>query len=435
MRRRALEACRAYFEAHGAAAPLVPGSSYLAASAKSVDGDDLANLVDASLDMWLTAGRFSLEFEATLPKYFNRRANALLVNSGSSANLVAASAFGSPLLNRGDRRPMQAGDEVVTAAAGFPTTINPILQNGWVPRLVDVDLKTLNALPETVIEACTPKTRAIFLAHTLGNPFRADVLAKFCQERGMFLLEDCCDAFGATLSDGPVGSFGDYATLSFYPAHHMTMGEGGAVVSRNARLRRAAASMRDWGRDCWCEPGEDNTCGKRFTQQHGELPFGYDHKYTYSSIGYNLKATDMQAALGLSQLKKVDGFVQARRRNWAFLYEGLTQSPTLREHLEPVEPTPGSDPSWFAFPLICRPHVDRNRLVSFLEKEKIGTRLVFAGNIAKQPAYQQVKFAGLAPMPNTEAIMQRAFWLGVHPRLNTSCLSYMLETLEKGLRL
>jgi CDP-6-deoxy-D-xylo-4-hexulose-3-dehydrase len=433
LRQQALAACQAYHRAQATAQNLRPGEAYLPASAKVVDEADLAGLVDASLDMWLTAGRFSLQFEATLPTYFARRPKALLVNSGSSANLVAASSFASPLLKKGDLAPMLPGDEVITAAAGFPTTINPIIQNGWRPCLVDVDATTLNALPEAIKAARGPKTRAVFLAHTLGNPYQVDELASWCKQEGLFLLEDCCDAFGATISGRPVGSFGDFATLSFYPAHHITMGEGGAVLPRTSRLRRIAASLRDWGRDCWCEPGQDNTCGKRFAWKLGDLPEGYDHKYTYSSIGYNLKATDMQAALGLTQLAKVEGFIAARRRNWAHLYQGIRSSPILNEALQPTEPTPGSDPSWFGFPMLCSPGIDRHALILYLEAQRVGTRLVFAGNVVKQPAYRHVDFRIPAPLHQTDRIMHQAFWIGVHPRLDARCCDYMLEQLEAGI--
>ncbi len=434
LRQQAIAACEAYYAAEGQAQVLQPGSDYLPAAAKDVNGADLATLVDACLDMWLTAGRFSLAFEAALPKYFARKAKALLVNSGSSANLVAATALGSPLLKPYDLQPMQPGDEVITAAAGFPTTLNPILQNGWRACLVDVDCRTLNALPEAIMAAKGPKTRGVFLAHTLGNPFEVDRLAAWCQQENLYLLEDCCDAFGATVNGRPVGSFGDYASLSFYPAHHMTMGEGGAVLPRNSRLRRVAASIRDWGRDCWCEPGQDNTCGKRFDWQLGKLPAAYDHKYTYSSIGYNLKATDMQAALGLSQLQRVGDFIAARRRNWASLYAGIKASPLLCEYLHPTEPSARSDPSWFGFPLLCHANISRQKLINFLEARRIGTRLVFAGNITKQPAYSGVDFRIPAPLPNTDRIMQQAFWIGVHPRLDAGCCAYMLESLEAGVR-
>jgi CDP-4-dehydro-6-deoxyglucose reductase, E1 len=428
------EACRAVFQKEHVLRPFIAGVTYVPASAKVMDVNDMLSLVDASLDLWLTAGRYSNEFEAALPKLFNRRANALLVNSGSSANLVAASSLGSPLLAEKGIEPLKPGDEVITAAAGFPTTINPILQNNWRAVLIDVDAETLNASLDGLMAARTSKTRAVILAHTLGNPYRADLISKWCEQEGLYLIEDCCDALGATVAGDPAGSFGDYATLSFYPAHHITMGEGGAVISRSARWRRAAESMRDWGRDCWCEPGKDNTCGKRFEWQLGGLPCGYDHKYTYSSIGYNLKATDMQAAIGMSQLEKVPKFVAARRRNWRKLFEGINASPLLQKHLKPVAPVEETDPSWFGFPMHCINGTNRNKLIAFLEDHKVGTRLVFGGNMTKQPAYKNVDFLIPAPLTNTDLIMTNAFWIGVHPALDEARINYMLEQLEAGIR-
>lgn len=434
-----LHACEAFFAEEHAPKPFVPGKTYLPATTKLLDVGDLTALIDASLDLWLTAGRFAEAFEAALPARFMRKAKALLVNSGSSANLLAVSCLGVPEIgDNADIPPLQPGDEIITAAVGFPTTVNPIIQNGWTPVLVDVDLATLNVSPEAVMAACTPKTRAVVLAHTLGNPYRSDVLAAFCQERKMFLIEDCCDALGATIGtpsgDKPAGSFGDYATLSFYPAHHITMGEGGAVVARNARLRRVAESLRDWGRDCWCDPGKDNTCGKRFAWQLGRLPEGYDHKYTYSSIGYNLKATDMQAAIGLSQLGKVDDFIARRRHNWQALYDGIGASPLLRKYLLPVTAVPGTNPSWFGFPVHCVAGLGRNPLTMFLEERKVGTRLVFAGNIVKQPAYRNVAFRVVGKLEAADLVMNHAFWIGVHPTLGAPQIAYMLEQLEAGVR-
>ena len=425
-------AARRYFEAAHGAKTFVPGQTYIPPTAKLLDVQDLLALMDSSLDMWLTAGRFATQFEKRLPTYFGRKA-ALLVNSGSSANLVAVSSLGSPLL-KGELGPLKPGDEVITAAAGFPTTINPILQNGWKPVLVDIDRSTLNVTPEAIAQARGPKTRAVIVAHTLGNPYRADLIEQWCRKEGLFLIEDCCDAFGATIGDKPAGSFGDYSTLSFYPAHHITMGEGGAVMARNAALRRPAESMRDWGRDCWCDPGKDNTCGKRFDWQLGQLPCGYDHKYTYSSIGYNLKATDMQAAIGLSQLDKVEQFVAARRKNWSTLYEGIKSSPLLREYLAPVEPTQGTQPSWFGFAMHCRGGADRTTLTRYLEDNKVGTRLLFGGNITRQPAYINAPFRVVGELMATDAVMNDTFWIGVSPTLGAPQLQYMLEQLEAGLR-
>jgi CDP-6-deoxy-D-xylo-4-hexulose-3-dehydrase len=438
MRDRVFDACREFFKAEHAPKKFVAGQTYIPVTAKVIDAEDLISLVDASLDLWLTAGRFSREFEAKIPALFGRTTSSLLVNSGSSANLVAVSSLGAPMLKDLKLRPIEKGEEVITAAAGFPTTVNPIVQNGWTPVFIDVDFKTLNALPEAIMAARTPKTRAVVLAHTLGNPYRSDVVAEWCKKEGLYLVEDCCDALGATITVGdkkvPVGSFGDFATLSFYPAHHITMGEGGAVFPANGRWKRVAESIRDWGRDCWCEPGKDNTCGKRFDWQLGELPCGYDHKYTYSNIGYNLKATDMQAALGLSQLNKLHGFVAARRANWKKLHDGINSSPILRERLEVVQPTPGTDPSWFGFPLHVAAGMNREKLVAFLEEHKIGTRLLFGGNLTKQPAYKSVDWRVHGTLKNTDEIMARTFWIGVHPALDDERIRYMLEQLEAAVR-
>ncbi len=335
-RSQILKASRDFFNLAHKAKPFVAGETYIPVTTKVMDAEDLAFLVDASLDMWLTSGRYGRKFESELPRYFDRKTSALLVNSGSSANLVAISSLGAPMMHDLKMKPLQKGDEVITVAAGFPTTVNPIIQNGWIPVFVDVDFRTINATPEAIMSARSSKTRAVVLAHTLGNTYRSDILADWCKKEGLYLVEDCCDAFGARIGNAPVGSFGDFATLSFYPAHHITMGEGGAVIPANGRLKRVAESMRDWGRDCWCEPGKDNTCGKRFDWTLGQLPCGYDHKYTYSNVGYNLKVTDMQAAVGLSQLAKIDKFVAARRLNWQKIYQGINQSPTLKNALIPV---------------------------------------------------------------------------------------------------
>ncbi len=335
-------------------------------------------------------------------------------------------------------RPLEPGDEVITAAAGFPTTVNPILQNGWVPVFVDVDPATLDVSPEKVFEARGPKTRAVVLAHTLGNPYRADMLSDWCKKEGLYLVEDCCDALGATIGEGenqrPVGSWGDFATVSFYPAHHITTGEGGAVIPRNGQWKRIAESIRDWGRDCWCEPGKDNTCGKRFAWKLGDLPVGYDHKYTYSNIGYNLKMTDMQAAIGLTQLEKLPRFVAARRANWESLRAGIQASPLLRAHLTPVRPTEGTRPSWFGFAMICGQALDRNKLTFFLEEHKVGTRLLFGGNLVRQPAYRDLPHRVVGDLSGSDVIMRSVFWIGVHPALDSRRIAYMLEQLEAGVR-
>lgn len=425
------DSVKKYFLENNKPQPFVPGETYIPVTAKVVDHDDLGHLVDASLDMWLTAGRYARDFESRFGDYFGSSTKSLLVNSGSSANLVAISSLGSPALAKFGLTPLQPGDEVITAAAGFPTTVNPIIQNGWVPVFVDVDDKTINALPEKIMAAKTSKTRAVVLAHTLGNPYRADIIGKWCHENNLFLIEDCCDALGAKIGDAPVGSFGQYSTCSFYPAHHITMGEGGAVMSKDGRFKKIAESFRDWGRDCWCDPGKDNTCNKRFDWTLGDLPPGYDHKYIYSHVGYNLKVTDMQAALGISQLNKVESFISARKQNWKYLNEGIQSSPILRESFLPVVATEGTSPSWFGFPMYCRDGLNRKTVVSSLEDKKVGTRLLFAGNLTKQPAYKNVQHRVSGDLKNTDRIMNQMFWIGVHPALDRSKLDYMLEQLEK----
>ncbi len=429
-RRKVLDQSKAYFEEFHQSPPFVPGETYIPVTAKVVDGDDLFALIDASLDMWLTAGRYAREFEATFPEYFGRKTKALLVNSGSSANLIAISSLGSPQLKNYNMQPLVRGDEVITVAAGFPTTVAPILQNGWVPVFVDVDAQTLNALPEKIMSARSAKTRAVVLAHTLGNPYRADILADWCKKEGLFLVEDCCDALGATIEGRLVGSFGDYATSSFYPAHHITMGEGGAVLSRDGRMKKISESLRDWGRDCWCEPGRDNTCEKRFGWTLGDLPPGYDHKYIYSQLGYNLKVTDMQAALGVAQLKKVPKFIQARRENWAYLNDRVRSSPVLKDKLIPSQATRSTNPSWFGFPMLVTDGLDREQIVSRLEKRRVGSRLLFAGNMTKQPAFKGAEFRVVGDLENTDLLMKQLFWIGVHPGLDKPRMDYMLEQLE-----
>jgi CDP-6-deoxy-D-xylo-4-hexulose-3-dehydrase len=430
LRSQILASSREFFSKNNAPKPFIPGQTYIPVTTKVMDTDDISHLVDASLDMWLTTGRFGKEFETKLPAFFGRTTSSLLVNSGSSANLVAISSLGAQMMKDLKMRPLEAGDEVITAAAGFPTTVNPIVQNGWVPVFIDVDAKTLNGTLEAIAAAKTSKTRAVVLAHTLGNVYRSDLVAEWCKKEGLYLVEDCCDAFGATIGDKPVGSFGDFATLSFYPAHHITMGEGGAVLPANGRWKRIAESMRDWGRDCWCEPGKDNTCGKRFDWTLGDLPCGYDHKYTYSNIGYNLKVTDMQAAVGLSQLNKVHGFIAARRKNYKKLFDGIKSSPRLAEAFHPTVATEGTNPSWFGFPIMCSPGIGRDKIVRNLEEAKIGTRLVFAGNLTKQPAYKNVGFRIAGDLKVTDQILERAFWIGVHPALDDIKIAYMLEQLE-----
>jgi CDP-4-dehydro-6-deoxyglucose reductase, E1 len=425
-----INSAKSFFTEFSKKPEFIPGQTYIPVTAKVVDEHDLGYLIDASLDMWLTAGRYAREFEAKFGEYFGRKTKSLLVNSGSSANLVAISALGSHEMEKMGYKPLQAGDEIITVAAGFPTTVNPIIQNNWIPVFVDIDSVTLNALPEKIMAAKTNKTRAVVLAHSLGNPYRADIIADWCKKEGLFLIEDCCDALGASIKGQPVGSFGEYATSSFYPAHHITMGEGGAVMSKDGRFKKIAESIRDWGRDCWCEPGKDNTCNKRFAWTLGELPPGYDHKYVYSHIGYNLKVTDMQAALGVSQLNKVEKFISERRKNWQRLYDGIKASPILRENFIPVEATPETNPSWFGFPMYANERLNREKVVSGLEERKVGTRLFFAGNLTKQPAYKNINYRIYGALDNTDKVMKSLFWIGVHPALDQARINYMLEQLE-----
>ena len=403
----------------------VPGESVIPVSGKVLDPEDFVALVDASLDGWLTAGRFHTDFERALAKYVGSR-SALFVNSGSSANLVALSGLTSPKLGK---RALKPGDEVLTVAAGFPTTVNPIIQNGLRPVLVDVELGTYDAMAHMLREAVTNKTKAIMMAHTLGNPFDLDTVRELCEQHGLWLIEDSCDALGSTYDGKRTGSFGDTATLSFYPAHHITTGEGGAVLVKSPLVRKQVESFRDWGRDCYCETGHDDTCHKRFEWQLGDLPAGYDHKYIYSHIGYNLKATDMQAALGLSQLNKVDRFVQARKDNFNYLFAALKDVEGL---ILPMA-TPKSDPSWFGFPLtIDSSHpANREELLRFLDSRKIGTRLLFAGNLTKQPAYRNVDFKIVGDLTNTDIVMTRTFWVGTYPGLTNAMLDFIAESIKE----
>jgi CDP-6-deoxy-D-xylo-4-hexulose-3-dehydrase len=382
-------------------------------------------LVDSALDFWLTTGRFNEEFQARLAKRVGAR-YAMTVNSGSSANLVAFSALTSPML--GERR-LRPGDEMITAAAGFPTTVNPAMLWGAVPVFVDVDIPTYNLTPEAVEAAITPKTRAIMAAHTLGNPFRANRLAEIAEAHGLWLVEDCCDALGATLDGRHVGTFGEIGTLSFYPAHHITMGEGGAVFTSNPALRRAMEAFRDWGRDCYCEPGKENTCLRRFDWQLGQLPYGYDHKYIYSHLGFNLKLTDMQAAVGLAQLGHLEGFIAARRRNFDHLWYGLKH---LEEFFVLPEATPGSEPSWFGFLLTVREEAPftRDQIVRHLNEMKIGTRLLFGGNLTRQPYMAEREFRVHGELANSDRIMRQTFWIGVYPGIDKAAADYVLQVVE-----
>ncbi len=404
----------------------ISGESLIPVSGKVFDQTELQFLVDASLDFWLTTGRYAQEFEKSFSRWWGVR-HTILVNSGSSANLVALSALTSDQLGK---RALKAGDEVITVAAGFPTTVNPIIQNNLVPVFVDVAIPTYNIDINQLESALSSKTRAIMLAHTLGNPFDLDTVTQFAKQHDLWLIEDCCDAAGARYQGQMVGTFGQVATVSFYPAHHITMGEGGAILTNQPKLKTLIESFRDWGRDCWCEPGKDDTCGKRFKWQMGDLPQGYDHKYTYSHIGYNLKATDMQAAVGLAQLQKLDGFIETRRANFKIILDGLQD---LQEFFILPEATPNSEPSWFGFPIAVKPDApfSRNQVVHYLENHKIATRLLFGGNLVRQPAYKNVGHRIAGTLDNSDFVMNNVFWVGLYPGLSIKMLDYMVENFHE----
>ena len=404
----------------------VPGQSPIPVSGKVFDEDEILHLIDASLDFWLTTGRYAMRLERALAKFVGVR-HSFLVNSGSSANLLALSALTSHKM--GDRQ-LRPGDEVITVAAGFPTTVNPIIQNRLTPVFVDVRLDTYNIDASMLDEALSPKTRAIMIAHTLGNPFDVDAVTSFAKKHNLLLIEDNCDALGSTYGGKTTGSFGDVSTCSFYPAHHITTGEGGAVFANKPALKPLIESFREWGRDCWCEPGEDDTCGKRFDWQMGELPHGYDHKYIYDHIGYNLKMTDMQAAVGVAQIDKLPKFTELRKRNWKILKDGLAD---LTENFLLPEPTPNSDPSWFGFPMSVREEApfERKQLVDFLESRKIATRLLFGGNLVRQPAYLDVPSRSVGDLSNSDFVMENTLWLGVYPGLTEEMLAYIIDSIHE----
>lgn len=403
----------------------IPGETPVPVSGKVFDAEELVSLVDSGLDFWLTTGRYAAAFERQLKNYVGVR-HAFLCNSGSSANLLALSCLTSPKL---DARRLQPGDEVITVGAGFPTTVNPIIQNRLVPVFLDIELGTYDIDVDRLEDAISPRTRAISIAHTLGNPFNLDAVTALAKQHRLWLLEDNCDALGARYRGQLTGSFGDVSTLSFYPAHHITMGEGGAVMTNRVKLKPLIESFRDWGRDCWCEPGKDNTCEKRFAWSLGDLPHGYDHKYTYSHIGYNLKATEMQAAVGAAQIQKLDGFVESRNRNWQVLHDGLAD---LDELIMP-RATDNSQPSWFGFCITIRPgsRFRRHDLVRFLDSRRIGTRQLFGGNLLRQPAYKDIEHRVVGELTNSNIVTEQTFWLGVYPGLTDEMLAYVISSMRE----
>lgn len=409
--------------------PFIPEQVIVPPSGKVLGAEELQNMVEASLDGWLTTGRFNDAFERQLGEFLGVK-HVLTTNSGSSANLLAVAALTSPLLGE---RALKPGDEVITVAAGFPTTVNPLLQHGLIPVFVDAHIPTYNIDPSLIESAVSEKTRAIMIAHTLGNPFALDEVMRLAKKHDLWVVEDCCDALGATYKGQKVGTFGDIGTLSFYPAHHITMGEGGAVFTKNGKLRKIIESFRDWGRDCYCPPGKDNTCGKRFEWQLGSLPDGYDHKYTYSHVGYNLKITDMQAAVGLAQLARLPEFIETRRKNFHYLKDRLI---SLSKYLILPEATPDSDPSWFGFPITLRENVSMKRvdLLKSLDKKKIGTRLLFAGNLTRQPYFEKKTYRVCGLLENTDKIMIDSFWVGIYPGITYDMLDHIVESLEASLR-
>ena len=426
LRSKILELVKEYSEISHPKKSFEEVKSNIPVAGKVYDFNDLQMLVSSSLDFWLTSGRFNDEFEKQLSKFLGLNF-VITTNSGSSANLLALASLTSHM--HGDRA-LNPGDEVITAAAGFPTTVNPIIQYGLTPVFVDVEIPTYSVSPKSIKDAITDKTKAIMIAHTLGNPFDAEAISKIAKENNLWLIEDCCDALGSTMNQKSVGTYGDIGTLSFYPAHHITMGEGGAVFTNNPTLKRIIESFRDWGRDCFCPTGKNNTCGKRFCWQLGELPFGYDHKFTYSHVGYNLKISDMQAAVGLSQLQKLSSFIETRKKNFAWLHKRLQ---TVKEFFILPEATQNSEPSWFGFPLTIqeKAHFHKNELTLFLSENGVDTRPIFAGNMTKQPYFQNLKYRKNEELKNTDVVMNNSFWIGVYPGLDEKMLEYTVKTIEK----
>lgn len=426
IRKKILDLVKKYYRVKHASKSFIPGETYIPPSGKVFDENELINLVDSSLEFWLTASRYANQFESKLAEFIGAK-HTLFTCSGSSANLLALASLTSPKL--GDKR-LGPGDEVITVAASFPTTVNPIIQQGLVPVFLDIEIGTYNIDASKLEDVISDRTKAIMIAHTLGNPFDLSKVLSIAEEHDLFVIEDCCDALGSKYKGKYVGTFGDLATLSFFPAHHITTGEGGAVITDNSELKKIVQSFRDWGRDCWCESGSDDTCGKRFEWQLGDLPYGYDHKYIYSHIGYNLKALDLQAAIGLAQLQKLSYFIERRKENFERLYDGLKEH---ENYLILPKWLPESEPSWFGFPISVRDNApfSRNELVEFLEKNKIATRMLFAGNIVKQPAYKNVKYRVFDSLENTNFVMNNTFWTGVYPEINSEKIDYMLEIFSE----
>jgi len=415
-----------YFSIVHSSAPFVAGKSPCPVSGRVYDERDMINLNDANLEFWLTSGRFNKEFQEKICKRMSAK-SALTVNSGSSANLVALTSLTTSFIGKGQ---LKKGDEVITCATGFPTTVNPIVQNNMVPVFLDVDVSSYNIDCTKLEEAIGPRTKAIMIAHALGNPFDISRICAIARKYELYLIEDCCDALGATYDGKSVGSFGEIGTLSFYPAHHITTGEGGAVFTKNNKIKRAMECIRDWGRDCWCEPGQDNTCRKRFDWSLGKLPHGYDHKYIYSHCGYNLKMTDMQASIGCSQFNKLDGFIASRQRNFDRLYEGLK---SLSDHIILPEVLPLAKPSWFGFPISMRKDIsgERDKLVRYLNENLIGTRLLFGGNLVRQPYFKNLEHRIVGDLKGSDFVAKNSFWIGVYPGLTDLHIDYMLEVIQK----